>query len=282
MHRIAWVVIVITASLSAGCAASLSATRRAHVVPKGKFEITAGYGINVPVGAIVTLVTEGKEAAKGIQYNDGKPTIDEKSAVSLATAAAAILVEPPAPVAEFNLRYGLIDRMDVGLRYAGSTLRAEAFGQIIDKPWGLSGGIGLARHTFDSSLLSLLGDLHIAEYKRTDLDAALLYGREWMLGAFYFGPKFMYSHYSGDGLLVKDNQIIVKRPDGTGEQVVALDLSHSFTYGGLVGGRLGYKYVFFTAELGIYGSTFKPVVLGQRKDLGGLIVYPSFGVVVNF
>lgn len=144
----------------------------------------------------------------------------------------------------------------------------------------MGAGLGVARHAFESSALDLLDKFKLASSGRTDLEAELVVGREWEYGALVFGPKAVWSHFRAEGLLVNDDKVYVPGIDGA-PVMELLDLGSSWIYGGFVGGRVGYKYVWLTAELGVYGSKFTPRVLGEERNLGGLVVFPQIGIAVR-
>lgn len=270
--------------LAGGCAASLSEGRPAKVLEPGQWEVGFGVGVLAPVGviqrAIDNSIDEAKEIAKK-QASGEEIEVDLRPAVTAAVGAVAIMTTPPAPMHQLDVRYGLVKRLDVGFRYSGATLRAEAHGQIFDGgTWKVLGGLGLGRQTFESLVLDILDMLELANFKRTDVDASVLVGREWEYGAVWFGAKAMYSKYSAEGLLAHDNRVVVT--DASGKHVFSLELGHSLLAGGIAGGRVGWKYVWLVGELGVHGSRYRPEIMGEEHDLGGLVVFPMVGAAVTW
>jgi hypothetical protein len=272
--------------LSSGCATSLSSGHSAQVLKKGQWEANAGMGVMVPLGVLGKAIDGGQAAAKAIaakSAQSGQVKVDEETALAAAATAAVLVVSPPAPVNELTLRYGLLDGLDVGLRLSGPAIRGEVHGQVYDGPeWKVAAGVAVARHTFESPLLDLLDKFSLAQFHRTDVEFELLGGREWDFGAIYAGPKLVYSRFSSEGLLVHGDQISVENAGPASNVAIQFDLGHSLIYGGLLGGRVGWKYLFVTAELGVYGSSFAPMILGKARDLGGLIVFPMLGIVGRY
>lgn len=278
--------LLFAALAGVGCATSLSATHTASTVPKGQVEASIHTGILVPAGVLATALSEGKEAVKsmaGQAGRDGTIEIPESAARSAMVAAAAIIAGPPAPVQEITVRYGVHDRVDVGLRYSGPAFRGESHVQLYRGPeWRVAAGVGVARHTFGGGLLDLLEKFDLANFKRTDVDLAVLAGIDGDLGAFYLGPKLVWSKYSSEGLLIDGDRVVVTGPSGEPLAQAPFQLGSSLLYGAVVGGRLGWKYVWVSAELGIYGSRYRPNILGTEVDLGGLVVYPTIGLAGRY
>jgi len=283
---------MVPVALLCGCATSLSATHRAKVLGRGDWEIVTGYGANLPVGAVWTagseIIDAGKAAAGEIrQAHDCNcdVKVDEAKAKRAGVAAALLVAQPPSFTSpEVTVRVGLGARLEAGFRYSGPALRGELAGQLIDggdTGWDVGLVAGYQHHTFDGWLLEVLDTLNLASFSRDDFDAALIVGKSWKAGSFYFGPKLQYQRFSADGLLAKDDKVVVPGVDGRYEPL-EISLGRGFVYGGVIGGRVGWKYVFFTTELGVYGSDFKPRVAGETYDLGGLIVYPAIGLVANW
>jgi hypothetical protein len=269
--------------LLAGCATSLASGHAPRTLEKGRLEATAATGALVPAGVLVRMVDAGLAAGKRISETPKDAVgvaVDEATARDAAVAAAALVVVPPAPISELTVRYGITDRVEAGLRLSGPAVRAEGHVQLLRGDWNLVAGLGAARHAFESSALDLLDKFKLASFGRTDLEAELVIGREWAYGALVFGPRAVWSHFRAEGLLVNDDKVYVPGLDGA-SAVEVLDLGSSWIYGGFVGGRVGYKYVWLSAELGVYGSTFTPRVLGEERNLGGLVVFPQLGLVVR-
>lgn len=270
--------LLVLSLLATGCATSLGATHTARTLPKGKFEVTAHAGILAPIGVIKEALDAGEKVAEQMAPGgSGTVEVDPETLKALTVAAAAVIAGPPSPVTEFSLRYGLLERVEVGGRYSGPALRLESHVQLAkDGPLDVVGGIGVARHTFDGGLLGLLGKLKLAEFKRTDLDIVVLAGRENEYGAFWFGPKAVYSAYASEGLAFDDRALAL-----AGGVDPGIDLGSSLLVGGVIGARLGFKHVWLSAELGIYGSRYSPTVLNETVDLGGLVVYPTIGIATR-
>lgn len=278
-----WPVLALLLLVGPACATSLGANRAASVVPRGHVEAVGAEGISLPVGlawgavndavAIVTQVGEGVDKGE-------LPRVDPNAAIRLGTAAAALLVQPPSSVQELNVRTGIWEGVDLGLRISGLSLRLDTGVQLhTGTRWKVLGTAGVARHFFGGEVLNFLSQVRLARFERTDYDAGVIVGREWATGAVYAGPKVIFSHFLAEGLLFQEKRIRVGPVEAPLD--LGFELGNAWAYGGVAGVRVGWQYVFLTAELGIFGSSFRPRVLGRRFDLGGLIVFPSVGVVVR-
>lgn len=270
---------------TSACATSVGSHHAPRVLPKGQFEATLGTGALVPVGVLAELASTGVDAAKQIAATqagtDRQVAVDADTAERAAIASAALVVSPPAAITDLTVRYGLFERVELGLRLSGPAVRGEAHAQLYAGEWNVLAGLGVGRHAFGSPLLDLLEKLSIASFTRTDVDFTLLAGREWEYGSLSIGPKAVLSRFHAEGLLVNDDKVVVPNADGTAGPEV-LDLGSSLLVGGLVGGRVGWKYAWFTAELGVYHAAFTPVVLGKARNLGGLVVFPTLGFVFRY
>lgn len=278
--------LVALALLAAGCATSLSATHTASTVPKGDFEFAAHSGLMAPVGVLARAFEDGRDAARQIATQaeqGGQVQVPEGTARLAMVAAAALIAGPPSLVQELTVRYGATDWLDVGFRYSGPAFRLESHAQVLKtSTWKVAAGLGVARHAFGGGLLDLLETLDLASFKRTDVDVVFIAGVDSDVGAFYFGPKFVWSKFSSDGILVKGDELAITDANGDPLAQVQFDLGSSFLYGGVVGGRIGWKYVWLSAELSVYGSRYRPNILGVEVDLGGLIIYPTVGIAGRF
>jgi hypothetical protein len=86
---------------------------------------------------------------------------------------------------------------------------------------------------------------------------------------YWFGPKFMFSALKLDENLVKLN--------------ATDDVRVNMAYlGGTAGIALGYKYVWVMFEMTATNLFLNAEVLAEERDLGGLVVYPAFGLMTRF
>src|SRR3712207_5859402 len=115
--------------LSTGCASTLSSMQTARPLAKGQVQFSGGYGLYLPVGQIVdvvdTAIDLGAEAKDAVE-EDRPYELSEQAQQELLTAGAALAVAPPGFNPELMVRVGVLDEVDVGLRYSGISLRGDA------------------------------------------------------------------------------------------------------------------------------------------------------------
>lgn len=279
---------ILLALLPLACSTPLGALRTARVIQPGHVEISAGASQNYPVGAYSRLYGPATARAKTI-YKDvvknHQISISPEQDVYVAVGEALSLQGLPQLITEVDVRAGIFPRFDLAARFTGSTWRGELFGQVYTQgPWSISAGVGGAYRGFSDSFAGVLDSFGLLSFSEWDVDATVLAGGDWPLGSFYFGPKAVFSKYDTHGRLTGSNDIHI---DVLGNKIdssvpLHLDLSQSWLVGAVIGGRVGYGFVFLTAELGIYESLYTPTVLGQQAKMSGLILYPLLGVNLRF
>ncbi|MFY0577373.1 hypothetical protein ACN28S_26365 [Cystobacter fuscus] len=124
-------------------------------------------------------------------------------------------------------------------------------------------------------MLDALEIVQIDEFSRWDLEVPVYLSLD--LGdifKLYGAPKYIYSSTSLDSRLVDYSN--------SGQDVSGFDVRlpaqvSSHFVGASVGFALGFRYVHLFAELTAGYSSCRPVLFGQERDLGGVIVYPAVG-----
>jgi hypothetical protein len=168
-------------------------------------------------------------------------------------------------------------RFDGKVRLAhGGTPEDSSLPDYQRKSYDLALGVAYSRHLFKSPVLDALEIVKIDEFSRWDLEVPVYLSMD--LGdifKLYAAPKYIYSRTSLDSRLVDVSQ--------EGQDVSGFDLSlpaevSSHFYGASVGFALGFRYVHLFAELTGGYTDCRPVVFGQRRDLGGVTLYPSIGI----
>ena len=181
------------------CATPLSASHTATVVKPGHVEVAVATGQNFPVGAELRLTPKLKNAEKTFVTNLEKKhqiTIDPTQDTYIAVGAALSLAGLPQEQWEVGIRVGILPRLDLGLRFTGSTWRGELFGQMYDGAvWKVAAGVGGAYRTFNESYAGVLQNTGLLAFSEIDADGAVLAGPNWKYGALYFGPKVVWSRY---------------------------------------------------------------------------------------
>jgi hypothetical protein len=270
------------------CATPLSASHTARVLAPGQLEVSLGTGMNLPAGAYLRLAgpvaSEINSIVQQIRRKQQVVFHPDKD-LYIGVGAALTLANLPAQVTEIAVRYGVLRRLDVGLRYSGDVWRGEVFGQVYNgATWKIAAGVGVAHRSFDHGLAGVLKDFDLLSVSQTDLDWTLLAGRDWTYGAVYFGPKVVFSKYTAQGSLMGSNEVHI---NVLGNQLdsslpLGLDLRQSWLTGVVIGGRAGYKHIYVTAEIDVYQAFYNPILFSQQAKLSGLVLYPTVGLAAPF
>lgn len=271
---------VVAATSLAGCASPMSTLQTARTTPKGSVDAYIGMGANVSTSLIGSLSDLGKDAsdkAKG-QIDQGQtPNLTQEDRENIIGAAISYGLFGPAPVAEFGLRYGLLDRWDVGAAYTSAGFKLETkFMFLSQREDGLDLSLGVAgqRQTYEPPVPGFLKDLfQLEDIKRTNIAFHLLAGQHFGRGAFvYGGPKVVYTNL--------ELGFIEQISDATENSIVVDD---SFIMaGGVVGGGLGWKYVFFMLELNALYYNYESTILETPVAVSGIDFYPAVALRVQF
>ena len=270
------------------CAPVVSTLRPAAVLPQGSVNAAMGYGVNVPVGALMSSL----DRAKDLALDDSGSGMSDAEVVDLVGASLLLLTNAPLPSVDFQAAYGLwAQRVELDLRKSSGAWRFGARLQLLHtRDFGLDLSIGVGASTFSTpTVLDLLSKAGQAETNRYAIDVPILMGWTWEFGHLWFGPKVLYTSYSLD-LALKTGRLPVD--DVTGE--LPVEQAHmegdSIYIGGQLGGAVGYKYAWITAELTVMqvaGSVDYRVGEGDNLlqgslDPGGLVISPNIGILLQY
>lgn len=279
-----------------GCASTLSSMQTAEVTRVKQVEVTGGTGYYIPVGPVVSAVDEGIKQAKAINEakQSGEPySLSPEDQQQLLTAAIALAVMPPSQNYQVSLRTGVWDgKMDVGLRYSVNAVRLDTkyqfFHHAVDEdkePWrrrsfDMAIGVAGAKYIFDNPVIDALDYVQLADFTRWDVEVPLYMSvNVGDVLKLYAVPKYVYSYTSLDASLVNYSE---QATNVTGWDLSLPSSVHTHFVGSSAGIMLGYRYVWVVAEL-TGGYTFcKPVLFGQKRELGGPTFYPSLGLSARF
>lgn len=257
-----------------GCSPALSTMRPASVLGKGNIQVGTSIGAPIPAGAAADIIVN---LENGLTQNI-KPILANGDRDNIEAGIAAALY-PPIPLTETNLKVGLGYKSEFGLRYTIESLetsyRFQIFGD--NKPDGFDVSIGgdINTHFFNQNIYPSTEDFSILDIQRlfvdnierTDFSLSLLMGGQPNNVFYYwFGPKYMYSKYFIDSPFIEDKT-------QKGDMIFI---------GGTIGFGIGYKYLWFLTEFTAMNLKLEAEVLGKPADLGGLIIYPAFGLMSRF
>lgn len=277
--------------LGTGCASTLSTMQTARPLSQGQVQVSLGMGVFLPLGQLATVADIGIDKGGDIKdaVDRGEPVeLSEEDQRRMLTAGVALAVAPPGVVNELMIRAGVVENLDVGLRYSGISLRLDGKYRFLHRgspdsvpenqrtSVDMALGLAVARHSFKSPALDLLKIVQIDDFSRYDLEVPLYIS--WDVGdifKLYAAPKYVFGRTSLDEKLINYAE--------QGKPVSGFDASlparvNSHFGGSTFGVSLGYKYVHLYAEL-TGGYTYcKPTVFGERRNLGGATFYPAVGI----
>jgi hypothetical protein len=287
--------LALAIALAPGCATTLSTMQTARTLAPGQVQVTGGMGVFLPVGNLIRVVDtgidQGEEARDAV--DEGRPyALSEEDQQKLLTAGVALMVAPPGVSPELMVRVGVVDRVDVGLRYSGISLRADAKVLLFhggdsdggrmetgQRSYDVALGLGAARHFFSSPVLDVLEVVEMGDFSRYDVEVPLYVSADFGdVFKLYGAPKYVYSHTRMDERLVDFSR--QGKPVSGFDATLPASVDSHFV-GSTVGLALGYRYVYLFAEL-TGGYVFcKPTLFGVERNLGGVTLYPAFGLAVR-
>lgn len=274
----------LTLALSAalpGCTASVAQLQTARVLDKGHFEVTAGASLVIPTQLVSAIADTAKLASKRIDEAEaaGRALSEEEHKQAFETALTLVLFYPSV-TPELAVRYGVIDDLDVGLRYASTLVDVDARYQLLrgesaGLDVALTAGYGHHLETGPSMLTTvfdLLEKVDIAGYSRKDIDFGVVVGSQvasWL--HLYGAGRYMISLTNVEGRLQE-----AEAAAGFDAKTDLDGTIHQF--GGTAGLRAGYKYIWFGLELTVLRSLFRPMIFGAERNLDGWTVAPTFSL----
>lgn len=291
---------VLAALALSGCSTNLSALQTARTLYPGQVRSHFGAGVYVPAGQLGKAVGAGADAARqGIEAAIAQEAfvLDEKTKQQLFTSGIALAVMPPSTIYETGVRVGLVDNLDVGLRYSVNSLRLDVKWRPFH--WGdpdtraspaarsrdLAIGFGVSKYIFHSPLVEALDYVKLGDFDRWDFEFPLYASVDFNpYFGLYFSPKYIFSHTTLDEELVAISELANTAIDGQccGE-VVTLDTRipsrvDMHFWGATAGLKAGHPKVYGFLELTVGYARAETFLLGEKRDLGGLMLQPNLGV----
>jgi hypothetical protein len=270
--------LIAWATAGAGCSTALSTMQSAETLPARKWHVGVGMDVAVPVSRIADALqaayhVEEKVRAEGTNYT---PTDEDRREYT--DAIIGLALSAPGTGVDVMVRRGLGAQVDVGARYTTTGLHADVKWQFLGSNrvdaaadgWNGALSVGYGYHSFDGLLFDVLELVQVDDFSRHDLEVPLIFGRRFgRFGRTWFGPKLIAAKVHVDAQL--------QRLDAT------LDTDAWITYvGGFAGIAGGYRGFEAFVELTVMDLRAKPTILGEKRDLGGIVVMPAAGVVARF
>ena len=275
------------------CTAPRTIVSSGKVTPKGEFKIGGNASFNL---ATSTLGQAGSAVKNFAQAAANKDTIRYSASVTkLQAAALSYVLDPVQPTADLYVRYGLIDRLDVGYKYAFGSHVFDAMYQFLgpvgtpEHPGGPAGAtygsIGLQYATQRAKLPNLayldnISSLLNLNASRHDLIVPLVFsksfGPEEQAGALSYG--LVYSHtflrYGFDPRKIYNNAGNTQLPTLPSQR------KNFSAYGGFLSVKLGYRYAYVVPAVAIYYQNYGtyPLLNNETTHLSGFTIIPSLGL----
>jgi hypothetical protein len=268
--------VLILSAFALSCATPASTLQTGKTPPRGKLEMNSGIGLNLASGFFSGAYDAGLVSAEKI--DSGTADLSDEETRDLVSAAFSGVIFAPAPIWQVGLRYGILDRWDVGLAYATSGILVDSRFQILDEerggPFDMAIGVQYLRKTVNVPVPGILKDvLDIEDIKRNDVDVSLISSRQinkYFL--FYGGPKFIYTFMQAD--------ILEKISAATDSTITTSE--NMWSAGGVLGMGLGYEYAYVMLEANVLYYKYEPKILDVDTNLSGVNVYPAVGLHVRF
>jgi hypothetical protein len=277
-----------------GCMAPRAITSTGKVTPHGEFRVGGNQSFNIPTETIGKTGAVVKEAADQLASADKV----EYSAIvdKLQVAALAYVIDPVQPAADLYLRYGVVDRLDVGYKYAFGSHVFDAMYQFMgptgtpDRPGGapgaMYGSVGLQYATQRAKLpdipyLDNINSLLRFRATRHDLMVPLVFsksfGPEEEIGAVSFGAVYTHT-FLRYGF---DPRNIYKSGSATELLPSLPEQKHDFSsYGLFANVKIGYRYAYIIPAFAMYYQNYGTYQLlnNQSAKLKGMTFIPSIGL----
>jgi hypothetical protein len=263
--------------LAAACAPSLSTFQPAHVAPKGHVAASVGIEGGASVGAFTELVDRGKELASRAQ--SGEPLSSEDK-WRIFDAGVGLLLATPSFGPHIAVAYTPLERLEVGLRYAGAAYRLGGRYQLLDHvtgPMDLTVGLGVSRFTYEFPLSDQIPILKLDDFSRWQVDVPLLVGTSRDFFRVWAGPKLLATAFETTLTLTIPSEAdkTVARFDGT-----------AFFVGGQVGAAVGYRKLFVAFELTMVEAIGTAHLTSQGltppthdSKISAFTIFPSVGLM---
>ncbi|MCA9601599.1 MAG: hypothetical protein KC417_06235 [Myxococcales bacterium] len=277
--------VVVVGYFAVGCTASLATLTPAKTTPGGHVRIAAAAEANLPTGAVLDQLQSANSRAKQLE-NGEMATQDDLKLFAGATVAS--VATPLTATGDLQLRVGLTDEFDIGIRYFGGTMHGDVRYQFLgdtakDDTFHGSIGVGGGLFVFGADLPvpgQYDGFITIKNNSQYQVDGSLLFGWSGTFGHLWFGPKVVFSGFDTDATIALDGLTpAILNVNGT-----------NFYYGGQLGLAIGIAFFWVVAEVTVAGVTTSgdatpsagPLTGTIDASNSGLIIYPAGGLLLEF
>ncbi len=282
-------------ALITSCTAPRSVYQSGKVTPHKEIKVGASLIGNIATQPIFSISDATRSSIEMLSRRD---TIDyDESINDLAEAALAYTLDPITPNYDFYIRYGLLERVDVGYKYTGGAHSLDAMYQFLGSTgtWanpgrkGMHGSIGLQ---YSGQQLRLPGGWLMGRAqrllgfhaRRRDIMIPLIFsvpfGNEEEYGNLSFGVAYNHSFITYG---YRPARIV----DRAGMNRVPLEpfteRENYGSWGGFINAKFGYRYVYFVPALSIFYQNYGTYQLfrQQTTTLSGWTFIPSLGIQIH-
>ena len=230
-----------------------------------------------------------RRAAKGDKFQ-----LSEEQKKSLAASAVSIAIMPPSAGYQMDMRVGIFNNLDVGLRYSINAVKADAKLRLFHsgdadsesdgpgrKSKDIALGFGVTKYIYPTSY-DAFGAMKLDDFSRWDFEVPLYVSIDVSR---YFGvygaARYIYSRTNFDQhYKVQSASCCSDQPTVT-DTVTKSRVDMHFG-GGTMGMRVGNHRFSWMLELTIGVTRARTLLLGDIVDLGGLTIYPATGFALTF
>jgi hypothetical protein len=287
----------IFAALLSGCATNLAQMQTARALKQGELRVSGGVGIYIPGTQLGNFAAEGAAVAKqGIESAVNKQpfTLSDNQKRVLAMTSLALATLPPSPSAQLDVRYGLLPRLDIGLRYSIDSVRADAklnfYHDGVDDPEDglprrskdLALGFAVSKQLFKPGVTDIMGAVTLDNFDRWDVEVPLYVSIDVSrYFGVYGGGRYQFSHITFDQSVTTTNDCGCGQMPTTTVTKTPTQMTRHF-YGGTAGIRVGSSRVSWLLELTVGNTVASANLLGTNVQMGGLTLYPATGIALTF
>jgi hypothetical protein len=281
--------------IMASCTAPRTVYQSGKVTPHQEIKVGASFLGNFATQPLFSVTDATRNS---VNLLSGRDTINyDESINDLAEAALAYTLDPITPNYDFYIRYGLLNRMDVGYKFTGGAHSIDAMYQFLGStgtwanpgPKGIHGSIGIQ---YSGQQLNLPGGWIMGRAqrllgfraRRRDIMIPLVlsvpFGREEEYGNLSFGVVYNHS-------FIRYGYTPSRIVEQAGMNRVPLEpfveRENYGSWGGFINAKFGYRYIYFVPALSVFYQNYGTYQLfrQQTTTLSGWTFIPSIGVQIH-
>ncbi|MDB5191884.1 MAG: hypothetical protein JWQ96_1447 [Segetibacter sp.] len=295
---IAGSVLLLLIVLITSCTSPRNIVASGKVTPKGAFKIGFNSSFNAATAPLAEIDDVTRAAVDAIDNNNDS-IFYTQGVAALTRGLLAYSLDPVTPTTDFYLRYGVVDRVDIGYKYASGTHVFDAMYQFLgttgtpDNPGstkGMHGSIGFQYSGQTANLPSKLGldklsSIFRFKLSRKDILVPLVFstsfGPEETYGNLSFGVVYGHSSIQYG---FNPSKVLVRYVGNAIEKIPSFTQKESYSsFGAFINGKIGYKYAYFVPALSIYHQNYGTYDLFglQSESYKGFTFIPSIGLQLN-